>query len=612
MNNKSLPPSKPGPQHNPMNGNLFTLVIWFMVALLTVSLIQKAFVTQSVGEVIPFPQFIEKVKNKEIKTVTFEGSQSISGTYEDDKKNTKSFTTVGDTKSEAYVKILIDNGVIPNYKEEVKPSLLFTLFINFGPLLLMVFLFFFIFNKARGGAGGITAFGRAKTKNLSESREQVKFSDVAGVDESKEELQEIVEFLRSPQKFTKLGGKLPKGALLVGPPGTGKTMLAKAVATEAGVPFLSMSGSDFIEMFVGVGASRVRDLFDQARAKAPCIIFIDEIDAIGKARGSNGSLGGNDERDQTLNQLLVEMDGFDSQSGIIILAATNRVDVLDQALLRPGRFDRRIVVQLPDILGREKILKIHAQKTSLTEGTNLKSIAKGTAGFSGADLANLINEAALFAARKNKEKIDQVDLEEARDKILMGPQRRSMQINPDDKKTTAYHEAGHAIIARVLNVDPVHKVTIIPRGMALGVTQTLPEENELSLSKEKAEKMISMLMGGRVAEELVFKHFTTGASNDIERATQLARRMVTEWGMSSLGPINYKNEQQQMSLYADFSEATRKEVDDEIKKIITEANEKTKKILSENMGKLHKLSELLLERETLDGVEVEAIITGSN
>jgi cell division protease FtsH len=477
-------------------------------------------------------------------------------------------------------------------------------------MILMVVLFLFIFNRARG-AGGISAFGKAKAKLLNESREQVRFSDVAGVDESKEELTEIVDFLRNPGKFTKLGGKLPKGALLVGPPGTGKTMLAKAVATEAGVPFLSLSGSDFVEMFVGVGASRVRDLFEQAKAKAPCIIFIDEIDAVGKARGGTvAGGGGHDEREQTLNQLLVEMDGFDSQSGIIILAATNRVDVLDPALLRPGRFDRRVVVQLPDIVGREKILKIHAQKTNLAPNANLRQIAKGTAGFSGADLANLINEAALFAARRNQDQVHQIDLEEARDKILMGPQRRSMQFNPDDKKTTAYHEAGHAVIARVLNVDPVHKVTIIPRGMALGVTQTLPEDNQLSLSKEKAEKMISMLLGGRVAEEIFFKHITTGASNDIERATSIARRMVTEWGMSSLGPINYKNENNQgMNLYADFSEATRKDVDDEIKKIINSCYAVTQKILKEKETVLKKLAETLLEKETLDGPEVEAIIT---
>jgi cell division protease FtsH len=581
-----------------------------MMILLAVNFAKLMFSAQSAKETIDFPVFIEMVKQKKVNQVTFEEDKRISGTYMDKNGSEKAFVTVGDTKSDLYLSILLKNDIIPKYQEPERPSVMFALLINFGPIILMVIIFLVIFNRARGGAGGITSFGKAKTKLLNESREQVRFSDVAGVDESKEELSEIVDFLRNPGKFTKLGGKLPKGALLVGPPGTGKTMLAKAVATEAGVPFLSMSGSDFVEMFVGVGASRVRDLFDQAKAKAPCIIFIDEIDAVGKARGGVvAGGGGHDERDQTLNQLLVEMDGFDSQSGIIMLAATNRVDVLDPALLRPGRFDRRVVVQLPDVIGREKILKIHAQKTNLSSTASLKQIAKGTAGFSGADLANLINEAALFAARRNQTQVQQIDLEEARDKILMGPQRKSMQFNPDDKKTTAYHEAGHAVIARILNVDPVHKVTIIPRGMALGVTQTLPEDNQLSISKEKAEKMISMLMGGRVAEELVFNHITTGASNDIERATSIARRMVTEWGMSSLGPINYKNEQNQgMNLYAEFSEATRKEVDDEIKKIINHCYSLTKKVLQQQLTVLTKLAEALLEKETLDGAEVEQII----
>lgn len=603
-------PPRPNPnQPNPFKGNAFTLVMWFMMILLAINFAKVMFSSQAPKETIDFPVFIEMVKQKKVNSVTFEEDKRISGTYTDKSGSEKPFVTVGDTKSDIYLDILLKNDIIPKYQEPPKPSIFFALLINFGPIILMIVIFLFIFNRARGGAGGITSFGKAKTKLLNESREQVRFSDVAGVDESKEELSEIVDFLRSPGKFTKLGGKLPKGALLVGPPGTGKTMLAKAVATEAGVPFLSMSGSDFVEMFVGVGASRVRDLFEQAKAKAPCIIFIDEIDAVGKARAQGALSGGNDERDQTLNQLLVEMDGFDSQSGIIILAATNRVDVLDPALLRPGRFDRRVVVQLPDVVGREKILKIHAQKTNLESKVNLKQIAKGTAGFSGADLANLINEAALFAARRNQEQVQQIDLEEARDKILMGPQRKSLQFNPDDKKTTAYHEAGHAIIARVLNVDPVHKVTIIPRGMALGVTQTLPEDNQLSISKEKAEKMISMLMGGRVAEEIVFNHITTGASNDIERATGIARRMVTEWGMSSLGPINYKNEPGQgMNLYAEFSEATRKEVDDEIKKIINNCYQVTTKVLKDNLTVLTNLAETLLEKETLDGVEIEEII----
>lgn len=604
--NKATPPKKP--QNTPFSGNFFNLIMYFMVFLLMINLLKIMVTPESANKKINFTEFIELVKSKSIESVTFEGSQKITGFIKGKNKEAATpFETIGDTKSEPYVSLLMTNGVVPNYKEETRPSLLMTLLVNFAPMILMLGLFFYIFNKARGG-GGMGSFGKIKTKNLNESREVVKFSDVAGVDESKEELQEIVEFLRDPGKFTSMGGKLPKGALLIGPPGTGKTMLAKAVAHEAGVPFLSISGSDFIEMFVGVGASRVRDLFEQARAKAPCIIFIDEIDAVGKARGNSSLSGGNDEREQTLNQLLVEMDGFDSQAGIIILAATNRADVLDPALLRPGRFDRRVNVELPDVVGREKILTIHSRKINLDPKVELKSIARGTAGFSGADLANLINEAVLFTARRNKTMIEQQDLEEARDKILMGPQRKSMQINSEDKKTTAYHEAGHAILAVELKTDPIHKVTIIPRGRALGVTQTLPEENQLSLSQEKAEKMICMLMGGRIAEEIKFSHFTTGASNDIQRATYLARQMVTEWGMSSLGPINYKNEGKQMNLYAEFSESTRKEVDDEIKKIINSCYEKAKAIILKNKDKLEQLSEALIEKETLDGVEVLAIL----
>lgn len=605
MNQK---PNPKKPQQNPLTGNMFTLVMWFMIVLVMLNLAKVAFSPENNYEKISFTQFVEMVKNKSVDSVTFEGTQKITGIIKPKgNEPAKQFMTIGDTKNETYVSLLMENGIVPNYQEEARPSLLFTLLINFAPMILMLGLFFFIFNKAKGG-GGMTSFGKIKPKVLNENREVVRFADVAGVDESKEELQEIVEFLKNPTKFTSLGGKIPKGALLVGPPGTGKTMLAKAVACEAGVPFLSISGSDFIEMFVGVGASRVRDLFDQARAKAPCIIFIDEIDAVGKARGNSGISGGNDEREQTLNQLLVEMDGFDGQSGIIILAATNRADVLDPALVRPGRFDRQVIVQLPDVVGREKILNIHARKITLDPSANLNSIARGTAGFSGADLAKLINEATLHAARNDKKSIDQHDLEEARDKILMGPTRKSMQFHPNEKKTTAYHEAGHTILAVELKTDPIHKVTIIPRGMALGVTQTLPEENQLSLSKDKAEKMISMLMGGRIAEEIFFDHYTTGASNDIQRATQLARKMVTEWGMSSLGPINYKNEGGQMNLYAEFSESTRKEVDDEIKKIINNCYKIGKEILEKNREKLEKLSLALIDKETLDANEVKAIL----
>lgn len=593
----------------PVQTHFFTFILWFLFFLIMLNVAKITFTDDGISNKISFNEFVSLVKSNQVESVTFEGNQKIIGVLKSP-NGVKSFETIGDTKSEAYVNLLLQNNIVPNYKEEQKPSVWFSLLINFAPMLILLFVFFYIFNRAKSGAGGISNFGKIRTKTLNEESKLIKFSDVAGVDESKEELYELVDFLRDPKKFTSIGAKIPKGALLVGPPGTGKTMLARAVASEAGVPFISISGSDFVEMFVGVGASRVRDLFDQARAKAPCIIFIDEIDAVGKSRGNGGiNGGGNDEREQTLNQLLVEMDGFDVREGIIILAATNRAEVLDPALLRPGRFDRRIIVQLPDVVGREKILAIHGKKVNMGADVNLHSLARGTSGFSGADLANLINEAALLSGRRNKVIIEQSELEEARDKILMGPQRKSMKINEEEKKTTAYHEAGHTILAVELKTDPIHKVTIIPRGMALGVTQTLPEENQLSLSKEKAEKLICMLMGGRIAEEIVFNHFTTGASNDIERATQLARRMVTEWGMSSLGPINYKNENNGMNLYAEFSESTRKEVDDEIKKIINECYNKAKNILITNRDKLEKLSLALIEKETLDSQEVMKLLS---
>lgn len=577
--------------------------IWFLIfsaLFLSMSFMKERqkIATKEIG----FNVFLKKLEEKKIIDANIVNDQIIKGTLNSDVGVIEYFT-IGDTKNQYYINKMIESGVQISYSIKREGNIFLTLLLGFGPIILLVWLLYYFTNKGKEGLGG---FSKAKFKVLSPSADVVSFEDVAGVDESKEELKEIVDFLKDPAAMTALGATIPKGALLVGPPGTGKTMLAKAVASTAGVPFLSISGSDFIEMFVGVGASRVRDLFNQARSVAPCIIFIDEIDAIGKKRSSGGFQGSNDERDQTLNQLLVEMDGFSGEKGIIVMAATNRVDVLDEALLRPGRFDRRVFVQLPDIVGREKILQIHGKKTKLAEGVDLKIVARGTPGFSGADLANLINEAALLAARHKQKEIRQIDLEEARDKIMMGPQRISMKMTPDDKKTTAYHEAGHAIIADLLEVDPVHKVTIIPRGQAMGLTQTMPEENQLSISEEKAKKMIAMLMGGRAAEEIVFGHLTTGASNDIERASMIARKMVTEWGMSPLGNINYTSNPQK--IYSDVSEETKKTIDDTISKIISDQYTRTIQTLKDNREMLVELSEKLIEKETLDAKEIQEII----
>jgi cell division protease FtsH len=468
-----------------------------------------------------------------------------------------------------------------------------------------------------GGSRGIFSFGKSKAKLITPSSTRVTFKDVAGTDEAKMELQEIIEFLKEPTKFQKLGGKIPRGVLLLGPPGTGKTLLARAVAGESGVPFFSISGADFVEMFVGVGASRVRDLFEQGKKNAPCIIFIDEIDAVGRHRGA-GLGGGHDEREQTLNALLVEMDGFEQNSGVIIIAATNRPDVLDPALLRPGRFDRQVVVDRPDVKGREGILKVHTRQIPLGEDVNLEVLAKGTPGLAGAELANLVNEAALLGARKNKKKVDMIDFEEAKDKVMMGMERKSLIISEEEKKTTSYHEIGHVLVARMIpDADPVHKVTIIPRGRALGVTSYLPIDEKHTYSKEYLEAMITYALGGRAAEKLVFNHYTTGAGNDIEKATNIARKMVCEWGMSDkLGPMSYGAKEEEIFLgreiqkHRDYSEKTAIEIDEEIREIINTAFERAVKILSDNMNLLHKLSEELLEREILDAEEIDSIIRG--
>lgn len=494
--------------------------------------------------------------------------------------------------------------------------------INFLPWMLIIIAWIFIARKMQGGGGGggsrgLFSFGKSKARLLTPDKAKVTFHDVAGCDEAKMELQEIIEFLKFPQKFQKLGGKIPKGALLVGPPGTGKTLLAKAVAGEAGVPFFSMSGADFVEMFVGVGASRVRDLFEVGRKNAPCILFIDEIDAVGRHRGA-GLGGGHDEREQTLNQLLVEMDGFDTQEGVILIAATNRPDVLDVALLRPGRFDRQIVVDRPDVRGRSGILKVHTKNVPLDDSVSIEKLAKGTPGLSGADIANLVNEAALLAARGDKEKVGMDDFEMAKDKIMMGMERKSLILTDEEKKTTAYHEAGHALIGLLVpESDPVHKVTIIPRGRALGITWHLPEDDKHNYTKTYCESRLAILMGGRIAEKIAFNQFTTGASNDLERATVLARKMVCEWGMSEkMGPITYGQKEQEIFLgreisqHRDFSEKVAQEIDVEVNRIITDAEKNTEKLLRSNIDNLHALSLALLEHELLDGDQINAILRG--
>ncbi|HVF51099.1 MAG TPA: ATP-dependent zinc metalloprotease FtsH [Pyrinomonadaceae bacterium] len=495
-------------------------------------------------------------------------------------------------------------------------SMFWTILISWAPLLFFIGIWIFMLRQMQAGGNKALSFGKSRAKLLNNQQKRVTFKDVAGVEEAKEELQEIIEFLKEPQKFQKLGGHIPKGVLMMGPPGTGKTLLARAVAGEANVPFFSISGSDFVEMFVGVGASRVRDLFEQGKKNAPCIIFIDEIDAVGRHRGA-GLGGGHDEREQTLNQLLVEMDGFESNDGVILMASTNRPDVLDPALLRPGRFDRRVVVSRPDVRGREGILKVHTRKIPLGEDVDINVIARGTPGFTGADLANLVNEAALNAARYNKKIVMMTDFELAKDKVLMGAERKSMVISNEEKRVTAYHEAGHTLVGlKVPNADPVHKVTIIPRGMALGVTQQLPEGDRHNYTKEYLVGQIAILMGGRIAEEIFLGSITTGASNDIERATELARAMVCEYGMSELGPLTFGKKEEQIFLgreiaqHRDFSEDTAIKIDQEVKSIISEQYERARTIIIENRETMVRLSETLLERESLDGVQIRRIVAG--
>lgn len=592
-----------------------TLMLWIVVILI-MAFVMKVLEQKTVSaKNINFSNFITAVESGNVREVTFQGENSIQGKFKEGYENGSYFELTGNTGDETF-RILKNHGIIPNYKREEKQGFLATLLINWLPMILLFVFFFFFLRQLQAGGGKAMSFGKAKAKMLTENDKRITFVDVAGVEEAKEELVEIVDFLKDPKKYTTLGGKIPKGCLLVGPPGTGKTLLARAVAGEAGVPFFSISGSDFVEMFVGVGASRVRDLFEQGKKHAPCIIFIDEIDAVGRHRGA-GMGGGHDEREQTLNQLLVEMDGFESNEGVIIMAATNRIDVLDPALLRPGRFDRRVTVGRPDVRGRHQILKVHTRKTPLNTDIDLETIAKGTPGFTGADLANLVNEAALLAARDGKKSLGMSDFENAKDKVLMGVARKSMMISEKEKRLTAYHEAGHTLVGMNLpHTDPIHKVSIIPRGQALGVTQTLPNEDMLNLSKEKGENFISFLMGGRVAEELVYGEMTNGASNDIERATDLARSMVCNWGMSDkLGPINYAKQNGGMVYGGEsvsFSDETSRKIDMEIASFVQTNYEVAKKILQENMDALHRVTEALVVWETLDAQQIRDIVAGKD
>jgi len=606
-----------------MKTNQKTFALWFALVVLTIFMFrawdikhQKAITDFNYSKLLRAAELKEIVEDK---VVFIQDRGEIRGEIKPEfekKYGGVQFQIQGNVTDKGYEEMQ-KFGITPNYETSQSDGLLSSIVINWLPLLLIFGMFIFIMRQIQVGGGKAMSFGKSRAR-LVENKNRVTFKDVAGVDEAKDDLQEIVHFLKDPKKFTKLGGRIPKGVLLVGPPGTGKTLLARAVAGEAGVPFFTISGSDFVEMFVGVGASRVRDLFEQGKKSAPCLIFIDEIDAVGRHRGS-GMGGGHDEREQTLNQLLVEMDGFESTEGVILIAATNRPDVLDPALLRPGRFDRRVVVGKPDVKGREQILSVHMKKTPLGPDVEASKIARGTPGFSGADLENLVNEAALVAARADKKYLEMEDFEKAKDKVIMGSERKSMVISDEDKRTTAYHEAGHTLVGKVLpGLDPIHKVTIIPRGMALGLTQTLPEKDALSFSKMQAENWIAFAFGGRAAEELVFKDFTTGASNDIERATSMARKMVCEWGMSPLGPLAYEKGDNPPFLgmgygskSKDYSEAKAQEIDAEISKIINTGYSVALKILTDQRDALERLTQALLEFETIDAAEVDMLIQGA-
>lgn len=593
------------------------IFLWLIVAIILVSVFSNFGPRNANTEKISYSQFLKEVNQGLVNGVVVEDNKIIKGIT----KNNRRFITYIPLQDDALLGELLKSKVDVSGQEKQQESFLLHIFINWFPMLLLIGVWVFFMRQMQGAGGrGAMSFGRSRARLLGEDQVKVTFADVAGVDEAKEEVKELVDFLRDPSKFQSLGGRIPRGVLLVGPPGTGKTLLARAVAGEAKVPFFTISGSDFVEMFVGVGASRVRDMFEQAKKQAPCIIFIDEIDAVGRHRGA-GLGGGHDEREQTLNQLLVEMDGFEGNEGVIVVSATNRPDVLDPALLRPGRFDRQVVVPLPDILGREQILKVHLRKVPLSKQVQILPIARGTPGFSGADLANLVNEAALFAARSNKHEVEMIDLDKAKDKIMMGAERRSMVMSESEKKLTAYHEAGHALVGlHVEEHDPVYKVTIIPRGRALGVTMFLPEIDRYSHTKRRLESQLASLFGGRIAEELIFgpDSVTTGASNDIMRATEIAHKMVTTWGLSSLGPLTFGEEAGEVFLgrsvnqHKEISDNTAQQIDTEVKQIINRNYQHAKEILLANTDKLHVMADALLKYETIDAKQIQEIMSGKN
>ena len=594
-----------------MRNSYKTIGLWVVLIVLFIAFYQIFSGKTEVPKPITYSGFQKMVAEKKITAVTIKGDV-FTGTLADSNER---FTVNGPKPDSQLLKELRDANVDVTIDRPEENSMWVNIFVQWLPIVFLFLFFIFFMRQLQGSGGKAMTFGKSKAKLLSESHNKITFADVAGIEECKEELEEIIAFLKDPKKFTKLGGRIPKGVLMMGSPGTGKTLLAKAVAGEAGVPFFSISGSDFVEMFVGVGASRVRDLFEQGKKNAPCIIFIDEIDAVGRHRGA-GLGGGHDEREQTLNQLLVEMDGFESNDGVILIAATNRPDVLDPALLRPGRFDRRVIVPRPDVKGREGIIRVHLRKVPLGDDVDVALLARSTPGFSGADLENLVNEAALLAARNNKEKVCQRDFELAKDKVLMGSERRSMIISDEEKRNTAYHEAGHALVAKLVpGADPVHKVTIIPRGMALGLTQQVPTEDRYSASRSRLENDLAIFFGGRAAEEIVLGQVTTGAGNDIERATDLARKMVCEWGMSEkLGPMTFGSKEENIFLGRDFnqasgySESTAQEIDAEIRGFVSRGYERARKLLTDNLEALHKIALALLDREVLDSNEIDELM----
>ncbi len=596
-----------------MNNLIKNMAIWLVIALVLMTVFNQFTVRQSLQAPMEYSQFINEMNQGRIAKVVIDG-RTLKGTKSDGRQ----FITYAPSDP-WLVSDLLRAGVIVEARPEEEPSVLMSIFVSWFPMLLLIAVWIFFMRQMQGGgrSGGAFSFGKSKARMLDKNSNHVTFADVAGCEEAKEEVAELVEFLRDPTKFQKLGGRIPRGVLMVGNPGTGKTLLARAIAGEAKVPFFSISGSDFVEMFVGVGASRVRDMFEQAKKHAPCIIFIDEIDAVGRQRGA-GLGGGNDEREQTLNQLLVEMDGFEGNMGVIVIAATNRPDVLDPALLRPGRFDRQVTVPLPDIRGREQILQVHMRKVPISPDVHADILARGTPGMSGADLANLVNEAALFAARANKRLVDMEDFERAKDKILMGTERRSVVMPEQERRNTAYHESGHAVVAYLLpKTDPVHKVSIIPRGRALGVTMQLPAEDRFSMDREQILQTIAVMFGGRIAEEIFMNQMTTGASNDFERATETARRMVTQWGMSdTLGPMVYGENESEVFLgrsvttHKNVSEATMQKVDMEIRRIIDEQYALARKLIEENRDKVEIMTKALLEWETIDSEQIKDIMEG--